>query len=393
MESRMLYERLSGASTGEVSAIRVHTPLAPAGGAGDKVFPPTYAEGKYAFEERVINEQKVRAVLLDSVQSQANRLEDHLLAAFDRGECPIPVLSVTVKPYGRVTALDAPHRVYDAIFRDSLIGGIEFRKSELGRRASEATVANATGLYEICPTALIFGAWDSHGLNGGGLGTKFPRALTSEIIGLNAQPGVRTGGRIDPLMIKKNAAEIVLKPDGSWEIVSAASGEAGKKASERVRPSEIGHGNVAPSIMETGGVTITEGQQLAVLSFPQLRRLHFPDPQTGVRDQQRDVAGRAVLAALALYALALQQHEGFWLRSRCHLIPVEPGCFEFVGADAGGVEPFKLDMKTARDAFLLASERARQVGLTWREGLVELTPSPKLEELVARSRAAVGPAE
>ena len=56
------------------------------GGAGDKVFPPTYAvaegaENKYAIEERRMpgTGEIVRSVVLDSVASQANRFELALL--------------------------------------------------------------------------------------------------------------------------------------------------------------------------------------------------------------------------------------------------------------------------------------------------------------------------
>src|SRR2546427_2480217 len=43
------------------------------------------------------------------------------------------------------------------------------------------------------------------------------------------------------------------------------------------RPSEIGHGNVTPTLSGPGGVTISEAVQTTVLSFVQLRRLRFPE--------------------------------------------------------------------------------------------------------------------
>ena len=73
-------------------AIRGTATLEPAGGPGDKVFPPTHSVRgkkdedlwrmrpderrgiKYAFETRRINGSDVACVLIDSVQSQANRL-------------------------------------------------------------------------------------------------------------------------------------------------------------------------------------------------------------------------------------------------------------------------------------------------------------------------------
>src|SRR5436305_390107 len=121
MKPQDLLTRLTDGCRGGLSAVRVVTRLGPAGGSGDKVFPPTYEGGRYATEKRRIDGQEVEAVLLDSVQSQANRLEAALLQAFRAGDCDLPVLQVTIpRRTGDtvVTALDAPHRVFDAIFRD-----------------------------------------------------------------------------------------------------------------------------------------------------------------------------------------------------------------------------------------------------------------------------------
>src|SRR5690348_5008230 len=103
------FEQLQEAVAGPVAAIRLRTQLQPAGGAGDKVFPPTYAGGMYACEKRRQDGQLVRTVLLDSVQSQANRLEQALLRAYDQQKVKIPLMVVkfsSVPDVGRITALD-----------------------------------------------------------------------------------------------------------------------------------------------------------------------------------------------------------------------------------------------------------------------------------------------
>src|SRR5256885_4461132 len=64
------------------AALRCRTCLQPDGGDGGKVFPPTYVGGVYAVEDRRIDGRVVRCVLLDSVQSQANRMEEVLQDAF-----------------------------------------------------------------------------------------------------------------------------------------------------------------------------------------------------------------------------------------------------------------------------------------------------------------------
>src|SRR4051794_18728662 len=96
---------LRNAVEGNASAVRVLTRLAPAGGDGDKVFPPTYKHSDddssmYAIETRRIGGREVRTVLLDSVASQANRMEEALLRSVENGECSIPVLSVTIPRAG-----------------------------------------------------------------------------------------------------------------------------------------------------------------------------------------------------------------------------------------------------------------------------------------------------
>src|SRR3712207_4117690 len=87
-------------------------------------FPPTSAGGKSATEERVINGQKLSCVLLDSVPSQANRMELALQEAVEGGLIKLPVVSVDFAAVDnpgvpKVTSLQAPHRIADAILRDS----------------------------------------------------------------------------------------------------------------------------------------------------------------------------------------------------------------------------------------------------------------------------------
>jgi len=73
-------------------------------------------------------------VLVDSVQSQANRLEEALLSAVRELVIDLPYLTVDfagkeLAGIGEITSFDAPHRVYDAILRDSLLDGEPFMKA------------------------------------------------------------------------------------------------------------------------------------------------------------------------------------------------------------------------------------------------------------------------
>ncbi|MBI2566092.1 MAG: type I-U CRISPR-associated protein Cas7 [Candidatus Schekmanbacteria bacterium] len=125
-------------------------------------------------------------------------------AILRRDRVSLPLIEVDFSEFpdiGKVSSLEAPHRIADAILRDSVdASGVKFRDTAVGSSFVDASPANATGLFEWCPTALVLGMWDSTGPKGG-KGAKFPRAIASEIVGIDVQTGVRTQSRIDPLQI------------------------------------------------------------------------------------------------------------------------------------------------------------------------------------------------
>jgi len=388
------------------AAIRVVSRLVPAGGDGDKVFPPTYAADNaktlYVFEERRIGNASVQTVLLDSVASQANRMELALQHGIDEGEIAMPLVQVDFSPFepvadlDRITTLEAPHRVADAIFRDSVIDGVPFRATPLGRSFEDATPRNATPMYKVCPHALVFGVWDSTGPKGG-LGSKFQRVLTSEIIGVSAVGGKKTASRIDPLGIE--AKVDVYHEAGSkkgWVLDPALAAKDKKnnpeKYGEKGNASAINHSNIAPSIdTKAGGVTVDYATQTAVLSLVGLRQLRFPTNVNGDTLSQElrqagQIAARTTLAALGLAAIALNRRNGFHLRSRALLVPTGPLVFEVLGADGGEPETFTLTPEDAAKLLAEATAAAAKVGFAWDTKPITLMPSPKLVGLVARSR-------
>lgn len=378
---------LQQAVASDGAAFRLRTRLQPAGGPGDKVFPPTYAEGqdgkkhdtRYATEVRVIDGERKPSVLLDSVASQANRMELALLEARRRGEIRLPLVAVDFEAafpdLGRISALEAPHRVYDAILRDATLDGTAFRGSEIGRRLTEASMTDARAMLEHCPTALIFGAWDSTGPLGG-MGHKFQRALVSEIVGIGFEPGSKVGSRLDPLQIAASVRVEIPKDDSdNWSV--DAQGKS------KQRPSEVNHSNIAPTRdEEAGGVTFEYGLHTAVLSLPALRRIRF-----GAWDAKKSNAARTLLAALGLLALVLQRREGYDFRSRCALVPESPSQLEYVAAD-GTTQVLTIAVDEARTLYEQAIAQAKKAGVTWVEEDVVLQPMPKLVQLIQASREA-----
>src|SRR5437016_14060959 len=88
-----------GSAVAKDAAVRRRQKLQPVGGKGDKIFPPTYpgegrnAPPRHVYERRRLETQDVWCVLIDSVQSQANRLEECLVQAINDG-MPIPHVMV-----------------------------------------------------------------------------------------------------------------------------------------------------------------------------------------------------------------------------------------------------------------------------------------------------------
>ena len=379
-------EHIRDALAGSGAAFRSVTEHQPAGGPGDKIFPPTYEGGSYATELRRLDGEEVPCVLLDSVQSQANRMELALLEEWESGRAPLPVISVDFtnfdlpKPF-RVTSLDAPHRIADALLRDSELDGVMFRESYIGRRLDTLDARNAAALFELCPTALVFGMWDSTGPRGGA-GVKFQRCMVSEIIGLHAVPGRKTSSRIDPAQILRNAGPVYRTDDGGWSLDQAAAAE---RNSRGVRPSEVNHGNIAPSITD-GGFTISRAIQTTVLSLPALRRLRFPI-DGGAAEPQVDLVARTALAALAILAATLTREQGADLRSRCLLFPTAPAVWELLGAPGREPDQFAFPLEQAREVYRQAVEEARAAGLPWLDRELALKPSAQLLALVRQSQA------
>ena len=377
---------------GSAAALRCVLELQPAGGPGDKVFPPTYQGGRYAFEERLVEGRRVPCVVLDSVASQANRIELALLRAYRRREISLPLVEVDFSPHfpdlGRVSALEAPHRIADAILRDSTdADGTRFRDTQAGRSFTDASAANATGLFTWCPTALVFGMWDSTGPKGG-LGAKFARCLVSEVVGYDVVPGVRSSSRIDPLQIQLKAGPLYEAQDG-WTLDEAlavpdAKGKPAKLGKDG-KPSEANHGNVTPSLAEgAGGVTLSRALLTTTVSLPGLRRLCFPID--GNDDEERNDAARTVLAALGLFGAVLAQAEGLDLRSRCHLVPTAEARWEVIGAAGQAPAIWRLGAAEAKALLAAAVRAAAGRGLAWPARPVCLMPRDDLVSLVKASR-------
>ena len=406
------FEDLKAAVVGTAAAFRCRRRLQPGGGEGDKVFPPTFAGAVYAVEQRRVSgrEQPVTCVLLDSVQSQANRMEQALQEALDADEIPLPIVTVDFSQYGptgdlekdakegrlldaigKVTSLQVPHRLADAILRDSEHNGEPFRKSAAARALNQASALNATPLYELCPTALIFGMWDSTGPKGG-LGAKFERAAASEVIGFGVELGdLLRGVRRDPLEIRANVKVRRLDQE---DPTGRAFEVLGPEAKGGVSPSALNHSSVPfPKTRDKktdenqyAGVTIAYAEQITTLSLICLRRLRFPVDRPTPDQNAADAAGRVALAALGLSAATLAFESGMGLRSRCLLWPDGPMHWELLAKPGEAPKAFALGVAGAKKLLADAVAAAEKSGLTWRTKPLALKPSKELLKLVRLSQ-------
>ena len=433
---------LRSAVAGGAAAFRLTLKLEPV---SPKVFPPTYEGGKYAVETRRIEGKDVPCVLLDSVPSQANRMEWALQHAWQGGEVELPVISVDfsgVEKLGvpKITSLQAPHRIADAILRDSFreqgAKKVKFRQTEIGKALERLNPQDATPLLQYAPHCLVFGMWDSTGPRGG-LGVKFARAVVSEIIGVNAVPGVTTSSRIDPLGIQKlvdkeeeQGVRIYRAKDGGWTLRKEEAELDQKKNpilfGKKGKPSEINHGNVTPSIVyrkksgtvveepderpvvvlllngdengqtrpvarenkkpvPVGGFTVDYAEQTTVLSLPALRRLRFPKKPGERSSPEADLAARTYLAALGLLGATLAAEDGYDLRSRCILRAPEAVRWHLLGRPGEPDRPFELSKERAIEIYRAALDAVEAAGLPFQQEEIVLNPSEDLVTLVKKS--------
>ena len=349
----------------EFALARINATYQPGGGPESRVFPPTFPTSRsddspHLMEERACDGSSRRAVVLDQVPSQANRCEEALKTARQAGEIRLPLLKLTHDGAAKavITGLDAPHRAFDAYWRDSLLDGEKFDRTPVGKALQAVSLEDATALLQYDPATLVYGGWNSYRK---GRQAKFPRFYSSEIVGWNPVEGKRKAGRMDPLNLGGSRTG-----DGDdWKFSAITVKKEGQQLSE------IGHGNIL-SKSAHGGVIVTEATRFSTLSLTAVRRIRFGS--LGVNTQ---FAASTLLVALALLGDRLAfGGAGIWLRSGCDLV-VETETLEWIGR-GGLVEPFSLSIGEAVALYDEALETAIESGVPIHLETIELTPSKAL---------------
>lgn len=233
--------------------------------------------------------------LVDSVGSQANRLEPMFASPPWRGLLPQVVI---VAGDRRVNLLEAGHRAADAIVRCSSL------QQELRDAFKAVQDGNAEPLARVAPTSIVFGAWDSRDTQ-----AKLPRLLAATIRAFNVRRLTRSAQYIPALDYV--AAGLIDEP-------------ADKKAWDALAERGFVH---VPSSGAHGGI-IADGdiRREATLHLAALRVL-------GAASEDRRVALHRYILGLALTAFV--QPSAGYLRQGCNLVldPERPRRTEAVFRD------------------------------------------------------------
>ncbi len=301
-------------STDEVAAIVIREPLVSVEGSDGVIFPATFAaaEDKKVFPGGYNidpPEGKENVCLVDSVGSQANRIEPLFAEERYSGLIPQVVIQAGEKS---VNLLDAGHRAGDAIVRCT----------SLQKQLQNAFVAllrgDATELAKIAPTSLVFGVWDSRDTQ-----AKVPRLISSTIRAFDVQKLSR-GAQFNPAV---DYVGLQLLEDTLDKKVKDAYAERGFIHV----PASGSHGGV----IAKGGI-----RRDVTLSLAALRLLKAGSDSVKTLQLQRYILG------LALVALTAPPKT--YLRQGCNLVPDfdNPPTMRLVHANG------------KREEFALANEQA-----------------------------------
>lgn len=388
MSTISLPHLLDACRPGGASVLTSVTPLEPAAGPHASVAPAKFLEGKgrtakpvFAYERRFWDGEAVTAVLIDSKQSQSNRLEAAVSAAIADQD---PVLARTPRielrfEDGQVYSdIDLPHRAFDGQIRAGTINGEPATAAQEYRELRNATVADARPLLERSPITLLLGGWDASRKTHAG---RYRSLLVGEIIGILSDQGrdpevnqsKRGGARIDPLgariqldQAEREAIADVQKSELSDKAYTNSYGKGGKSSS-------LGLGGIPPSLEQLGGVTCRAIIRSHVLSFAALRALRFDSPTP-----EGNVACRALLAALALNGLARSDAE-LLLRANCDLVEAGPAVVT-LDKRYGQKENFEpLSIEQAQELLSAAIDNAVQAAnLTWDGSILVVEGNPTI---------------
>lgn len=368
------------------SVLTAVTDLQPAAGPHAGIAPARYVSGSkaaYAFETRNVDGEAAHVVVIDSKASQLNRMESAIGLAIesdDEALIRMPRMTVT---YGDTTWADyeAPHRAFDGHFRAGTLDGEPLTKTPVYRALRDCNPANARALLEQSPISIAFGAWDSTRRSNQ---VRFRSAIVGEIIGVlvdqsdkGLQIAKRGGGRSDSISpsVQLSGADMQrLLDDQSDEMSPKTIDDIKKKITaaknKKVSGSSLGLGSIPPNLDTLGLVACRRIIRSHVLSFSALRQIRFGSPGDG------DIAARALIAALALYALTLSNRE-LLLRANCDLVEASAPDFRLDGRNGKFRQLGTITAEEAQPILIAAIAHAEQtLDINWKGQVLAIQGNP-----------------
>lgn len=255
---------------GGPAALVIREQLVPVEGTDGIFFPATYAEIGYNIngEDRLKKPDAQNIVLIDSVGSQANRIEP----LFADGDYATLVPQIKIKAGDKtVNLLDAGHRAGDAIARCSVL------KETLQAAFKALLNGDATPLVKIAPTSLVFGVWDSRDTQ-----AKAPRLIASTIRAYDVKKLTRSATYVAPV-------DYVGMDVFSEEERQKAEGDSKNPLSKRGFVNALAN-NSHGGVIAEGGI-----RRNATLALAALRLLKGNTPRN-TQKLQRYILGLALIA-------------------------------------------------------------------------------------------------
>jgi CRISPR-associated protein Csb1 len=320
----------------DVAAIVIRERLRPVQGPRGVFFPPTFAATGRGKSDYQIDRFGPRAddpegaqrdgliasrCTVDSVPSQANRLEARLLK-YSGSSIPRITVSGSRVGQGSIDLLEVGHRVGDAVVRYSKVkvtkNGKEEEKDgfEPFEAALQAYVkGDAAPLARLAPTSLVFGHWDSRdSATKKSTKSKARRLIRSEIVAFNVQK-----------VTKRSQYWSSIDPEVSQDleqILKEAKEAAQEDPNTKNPASQLGMTDVPAPESPGGVIAFGPIERTAIIALSGVRALAtFKAPnQEGVTeiDADKTLALRRYLFALALASAA---DPGVWdLREGCILV-------------------------------------------------------------------------
>ncbi len=384
----------SACTAGGPSCLTSTTELVPAGGVHASVAPARYLEGSgsqahsvYAYEKRFLGGELRSTALIDSKQSQLNRVEEAIAAAV-RDEAGVwarlPHVRVTYEDRA-FTDLTLPHRIFDGHIRAGSVDGTPTTQVPAYRAVRDASPDNARALLDMSPVTLIFGGWDSSRKARQG---RWRSALVGEIVGFLAddnkgepvRAGKRGGARVDPvgMQVQLDSAGVAAVLDPQAAEYSPATVETIRKESKKASSSApwsaspLGLGGIPPALSQLAGVACDRILRTHVLSFATLRQMRFGAGVDG------DAACRSLLAAVALAGLARSDAE-LVLRANCDLREAGPTALtvDQRGGQLQAFDALTLDVADALLADALANAE-QAAGVRWNGLVLDVVGNPAI---------------